>query len=418
MKKKYLQYLVTSTLLAAAVIVLTLPFWGCNEQANVEPLYNPSFSNVLAPVITSISPADSAFAGVDEITITGNNFPASAKEVSVFFGSVPATVLSVDTNKIVVKAPNLVSDSINIKVNKFNADKLSNVVLYKLISATLTFVKFNPLNTPYSLTFDKAGNAYVSLILDKTGAGIKKITPDGVISDFAPKGSETSWSSLKFGQAGELFAARRVKGIVTIAEGQTAKTWVSSSNGIGTIADFDFDADGNVWAGGDNASLYRVTAAKNVKSFAFKANIRSVRVYNSYLYVAGFKDGSEGVWRFQIVNSDSLGTEELYYDYKSSYPTGSIQAITFSADGDLYIGTDGVETIVIVKPDKSSKVLFEGILNPLNKSLFNSFYWGTGVYLYFIRQAVDATDAATAPVAIIKVNTKNILGGAPYYGNK
>jgi hypothetical protein len=417
MKKNYLQLPQTSITLAALVFVIVLLFWGCNEVENVTPLYDKTLSNVATPEIISISPADSAFAGVDEITINGNNFPASSSEVSVFFNNVPVTIISIDANKIVVKAPNLVSDSISIKVNKFRANKLSNVLLYKLISATLTFVKFNPLNTPYSVTFDKFGNAYVSLILDKTGAGIKKITPDGEITNFAPKGTETSWSSLKFGQSSDLYAARRVKGIVTIAEGATAKTWVSSSNGIGIVADFDFDPAGNIWAGGDNTSLYRVTQSKNVKAFAFTASVRAVRVYNNFLFVAGLKDGSEGVWRFPIVNSDSLGTGELYYDYKANYPTGSIQAITFSADGDLYIGTDGVETIVVVKSDKSSKILFDGILNPLNKSLFNSFYWGSGVYLYFIRQAIDATDAATAPVAIIKVNTKNILGGAPYYGN-
>jgi len=417
MKKNYLQLPQTSIALAALVFVFVLFFWGCNEVENVAPLYNKTFSNTAVPEIVSVSPADSAFAGVDEITINGNNFPSSPNELSVFFNTVPVTILSVDANKIVVKAPNLVSDSISVRINKFRADQLSNIVQYKLISATLTFVKFNPLNTPYSLTFDKVGNAYVSLVLDKTGDGIKKITPDGTITNFAPKGTETSWSSLKFGQSGNLYAARRVKGIVTIAEGQTAKTWVSSSNGVGTIADFDFDLTGNMWAGGDNASLYRITQAKNVKAFAFQANVRSVRVYNNYLFVAGLKDGSEGVWRFPIVNSDSLGTAELYYDYKTNYPTGAIQAITFSADGDLYIGTDGVETIVVVKPDKSSQVLFSGVLNPLNKSLFNSFYWGSGVYLYFIRQAIDATDAATAPVAIIKVNTKNTLGGAPYFGN-
>ncbi|MCK9209467.1 MAG: IPT/TIG domain-containing protein [Ignavibacteriaceae bacterium] len=417
MKKNYLQYPLTSKLLAAFVFVLVLVFWGCNEKNNVEPLYNPLFSNVLAPVITSVSPADSAFAGVDEITITGSNFPDSASGMAVYFNNVIAKIISLDANKVIVKAPNLVKDTINIKISKFSADKLSNFFSYKLISATVVFKEFKFNDTPFSLTFDKLGNAYVSYTVDSVGTGVKKIAPDGTITDFAPKGAETSWSSMKFGQSGDLYAVRGVKGIFKIAPNTTAATWVSSANGIGTIVDFDFDKNGIMWAAGNNVSLYRVTQAKNVKPFSFNANIRSVRVFNNYLYVGGAKDGAEGVWRFPIVNSDSLGTVEPYYNYSTSYPTGTIRGITFSADGDLYIGTDGVEIIVKVRPDKSSQVLFSGVLNPSDKCKFNSFFWrGSDVYLYLLRHAVNLNDTATPPEAIIKVNTLNNLGGAPYYG--
>ncbi|MFA6981270.1 MAG: IPT/TIG domain-containing protein [Ignavibacteriaceae bacterium] len=417
MKKKYLQYSLTSSLLAAVVFVLVLAFPGCNEKNNVEPLYNPTFSNTLAPVITSVSPADSAFAGVDELTITGSNFAVSADSMAVYFNNVKATILSLDANKVVVKAPNLVKDTINIKISKFNTDKLSNSFQYKLISATIVFKEFKFNDTPYSLTYDKLGNAYVSYQVDSIGTGVKKIAPDGTMTDFAPKGAETSWSSMKFGQSGDLYAVRGVKGIFKIAPNLAAATWVSSANGIGTIMDFDFDQNGNMWAAGNNASIYRATQTKNVKPFAFNANIRSVRVFNNYLYVGGAKNGVEGVWRFEIINSDSLGIAEEYYNYAATYPTGTIRGITFSADGDLYIGTDGVEMIVKVRPDKSSQVLFSGVLNPSNKCKFNSFFWQSGdVYLYLLRHAVNLNDTATPPEAIIKVNTLNNLGGAPYYG--
>ncbi|MCK9425585.1 MAG: IPT/TIG domain-containing protein [Ignavibacteriaceae bacterium] len=417
MKKKYLQYSLTSTLLAAFVFVLVLLFWGCNKQNNLEPLYNPSFSNVLAPIITSVSPADSAFAGVDEITITGSNFPDSASAMAVYFNNVIATIISLDANKVVVKAPNLVKDTISIKISKFSADKISNSLSYKLISATIVFKEFKFNDTPYSLTYDKFGNAYISYTVDSAGTGVKKIAPDGTMTDFAPKGAETSWSCMKFGQSGDLYAARGVKGIFKIAPNTIAATWVSSANGVGTITDFDFDQNGIMWAAGNNVSLYRVTQAKNVKAFAFNANIRSVRVFNNYLYVGCSKDGAEGVWRFAIINSDSLGIAEEYYNYAATYPTGTIRGITFSADGDLYIGTDGVEMIVKVRPDKSSQVLFSGVLNPSNKCKFNSFFWrGSDVYLYLMRHAVNLNDTATPAEAIIKINTLNNLGGAPYYG--
>jgi len=153
MKKKYLQYSLPSTLLAAFVFVLVLALPGCNEKNNVEPLYNPSFSNILAPVITSVSPADSAFAGVDELTITGSNFAVSADSMDVYFDNVKATILSLDANKVVVKAPNLVKDTISIKINKFNTDKLSNILSYKLISATIVFQEFKFYCWIYSTKF-------------------------------------------------------------------------------------------------------------------------------------------------------------------------------------------------------------------------------------------------------------------------
>lgn len=418
MKNKYLQYSLTSSLLAACVFVLVFFSLGCNEKNNLEPLYNPTFSNTLAPVITSVTPADSAFAGVDELTITGSNFAASADLMDVYFDNVKATILSLDANKVVVKAPNLVKDSINIKISKLvKTDKFSNLFQYKLISATIVFKEFKFNDTPYSLTYDKLGNAYVSYTVDSIGTGVKKIAPDGTVTDFAPKGAETYWTCLKFGQSGDLYVARGVKGIFKVAQNALATTWVSSANGIGTIVDFDFDQNGIMWAAGNNASVYSVTQTKNVKPFAFNANIRSVRVFNNSLYVGGVKNGVEGVWRFPIINSDSLGIAEEYYNYAATYPTGTIRGITFSADGDLYIGTDGVEMIVKVRPDKSSQALFSGVLNPSNKCKFNSFFWRSGdVYLYLLRHAVNLNDTSTPPEAIIKVNTLNNLGGAPYYG--
>lgn len=419
--KKYLQYSIAPALLPALALVLVLLLSGCNEKNNVEPLYNPTFSNILAPVITSVSPADSAFAGVDELTITGSNFAVSADSMSVYFNNVKATILSLEANKVVVKAPNLVKDTINIKISKFNTDKLSNFFQYKLISATIVFKEFKFNDTPYSLTYDKLGNAYVSYTVDTLSTGVKKIAPDGTVTDFAPKGTEISWSSLKLGQSGDLYAAKNNRGIWKIPQGSTPppnSPWVGPSNGlVENIADFDFDQNGNIWAGGPINSIYRITQNKNVKAFSFKASVRSVRVFNNYLYVAGLKDETESVWRFQIVNSDSLLAGELYYNFKAAYPVGTIRGITFSADGDLYIGTDGVEMIVKVRTDKSSQVLFSGVLNPSNKCKFNSFFWRSGdVYLYLLRHAINLNDSATPPEAIIKVNTLNNLGGAPYYG--
>ena len=416
MKKKYLQFPQTSLALAALGFFIVLLFWGCNEAESLNPLYDAAFSNASVPEIVSISPADSAFAGVDELTIIGHNFSTKAEDIKVYFNGLSAEIKSIDTNRIVLKAPNLPLDSIRVKIYKAGLDKFSAIQLYKLIPAFVIYQQFKINDTPYALTFDKDGNIYVSLTVNKAGVGIKKILPDGSVVDFAPKGAETFWSCLKFGKSGDLYAARSVKGIFKIAEGATSAVWVSSSNGIGSVTDFDFDQNGVMWAGGNNTSVYSITQAKGVKAFPFTGTVRTVRVFNNYLYVGGLSGGTEGVWRFAITDSSNLGASELYFDYQTAYPSGTIQGITFSADGDLVIGTDGSEPLIIVKPDKSSRVLFPGVLNTLGKSKFNSIFWGSGPHLYYVRQAIDLTDAASPAEAILKVNTKNSLGGAPNYG--
>jgi len=135
-------------------------------------------------------------------------------------------------------------------------------------------------------------------------------------------------------------------------------------------------------------------------------------------------DKSEIVWRFPIVNADSIGVAEVYFDfsaagYSSVVTPVTIQGITFSQDGFLYIGNDGTEPIIIVNPtDKSSAPLFPGVLNPTKKNKLIALFWGEGYYLYYVRQIIN-TDDKTVPLplsdAIIKVNTRKF--GAPYFGN-
>ncbi len=422
MKKNYLQLPQTSITLAVLVFVIVLLFWGCNEVENVAPLYNKTFSNVAVPELVSVSPADSAFAGVDEITITGHNFPTSPSEMAVYFNTINTTILSADTNKIVVKAPNLVKDTINIKISKFTAERISNIITYKLISATKTIKEFSAGNRPYMITLDNTGNLYYNSTRDNVSEGIIKITPAGIASEYAKKGGETFYSSLKFAKADGLLGARKVTAIFKVAEGVAPVTFVSGFSK--TIIDFDYDSNGSIWAVSTQDQIYRINpATKDKKTFVRSGQFRTCRVFNNYLYAAGQKsttDNSEMVWRYQIVNADSIGPAEVYFEFTSAgYSSATIQGITFSQDGFLYIGNDGVEPIIIVNPnDKSSAPLFPGVLNPTKKNKLVSLFWGEGYFLYYVRQIIN-TDDKTAPLplsdAIVKVNTRKL--GAPYLGN-
>jgi len=86
-------------------------------------------------------------------------------------------------------------------------------------------------------------------------------------------------------------------------------------------------------------------------------------------------------------------------------PNGpGVQCITFSSDGDLYIGTDAPEGVVVVHQGGASQPLYPGTLSPEPVA----FAWGKGSNLYIARLG------ATSVHEMLVVNTLKL--SAPYYG--
>ena len=95
------------------------------------------------------------------------------------------------------------------------------------------------------------------------------------------------------GPDGFLYAARVVKAIYRIpVGGGTSSIWISFGQ-LGTIFDFEFDANGNIWAGGNNDFVNSIKPDKTSKQFALVGNVRSVKVNNNFLYVAGTFNNAE-----------------------------------------------------------------------------------------------------------------------------
>ena len=371
---------------------------GCNEEPPAS-LYSDTYTSRPQPVVTTVNPASVALAGVTTITITGTNFSAVAAENQVYFDATPATILTASTTQLTVRAPNLVKDTVQLRVSVYKSDKYSDAKQYKLLAAVMDFGGLAKTDEPYAVTADAAGNIYVSI----SASGVKKITPAGVKTDYATHAAGvTKWSAMKIGPGGVLYSARILRVIYTTPAGGGAPAiWVTGS-AIGNIYDLDFDAEGNCWAGGNNASVYRVKQDKSIKAFPFTCNARSMRVYNGYLYVGGKVDTTEGVWRAQIINADSLGTFEQYYNFSASYSGYVVNAVTFAADGDMYIGTDAAAAVVVVHPNKSAEPLYPGLFSPTTLL----FTWGKNDDMYLVR-------SVNTPQLIKSTMLKN---GAPYYG--
>ncbi|HNY92591.1 MAG TPA: IPT/TIG domain-containing protein [bacterium] len=394
-------------ILAAALMIVLA---GCDKDEYPPSLYDPDYVSKGAAVISSVNPSALALSGVTEIVINGTNFSPVKENNLVFFNAEKGTVLEATESMLKVRAPIYASDSVALRIAVQGAVLFSNIWPYKLEPAQEPLVKFTTAEVPYAVATDAEGNVYTSMVLSNAGAGVKKIAAGSdKFVDFAPKGGETYYSAMKIGPGNTLYGVRNVKGIFTYKAGD-AKPAVFASSGLGNIIDIDFDANKNVWGVGNNTDVYRVKPDKSVAKFAFKANLRAVRVYNNYLYVAGDIDKVVKVWRFPI-NGDELGAVEEVFNFTDKVGANfAIYCITFSADGYMYIGTDAPAAIYLLTPGGALEALYPGQFVP--KVI--SFAWGLGTDLFMTREVTIEAEKVKYQQLIFRINTQK--EGAPQFG--
>lgn len=403
-----------------AIIFLTI--FGCKEEPTPS-LFDgvPTGPIGATPTITSISPPDSARGGVDLITITGTNFSADVNRNFVFFNNRSVPIVSATSTSLVIKAPTLSSDTAKYELGKFrvstlDAELYSNEVQYKLKPVVYQFFRFTQYQRPYSFLIDASRNIFISMTNESgVGLGVKKLSPERQLTDYAPKGSETYWIAMRFGPGGILLTVRQdnVRAIFQIpAGGGTPSTYVALPNTTAKIASIDFDANNNLWIGGNNTAIYKVKSDKSITPYSFTGNITALRVFNNALYTAVKTDTLTVVQSFPIDANGNLGSPSVYFDYSKNYGSGNINAIEFAIDGTMYLATNNVNSpIVVVNPDKTSEVLFPGVLATA-PALFLG--WGENGYLYYTRGL--RTDATGGEIlqSILRLTVQK--QGAPYYG--
>lgn len=401
MNHSRLQLVVISALVA-------MLFAGCVEETG--SLYDPSHSLGRAPVISSMTStlrADSAIAGYDTLTITGANFAPIAQDNWVFFNSGQRAPFQATETELRVRPTLNFGDSVDIRIGTRLSDSLSlGPVYYKVGRAVAEFSGLAD-STAHAMATDAAGNLYVSIGKNGVDAGVFRATPDGGRSPYAPASAGISnWTGLKMGPGGYLYAVRGVRAIYRANPGGGALSiWTQITSPAGVlISDIDFDAVGNLWCVGNNKSIYCVRPARTVKATPDTANIRSVRVFNGYLYYSAAVNGLNKIWRAQIL-VDSLATPEVYFDFDAAY--GSLgyvpEAITFSSDGYLFIATSRPEGVVIVSPSMTTAApYFEytALVNPAMKWLA----WGSENSLY----------GSSGNGLLLRFHTRQT--SAPYYG--
>jgi hypothetical protein len=345
MKKEYASRIMIAgviTLLGCCLLFLA----GCKEEKGTS-LYDLVTPGKPQPIIdTIISATPTAYAGVTMLTLKGQNFSTTNDENKVFFATTLANVLTSSATQITMVPPLFSKDTlVSVKVNVVGAQLYSNAKLFKIALAVRDFDSLRTGEEPWGTAVDATGNFYVSIVSNGTGIGVKKFALNGTRSNYAPRKFETKYSSLRFSPGGVLYGAWNIQALVQFPGGNADPVlWVALAAGI-SIYDFDFDAQGNIWAAGNNTDVYRIKPDKSVQSFPLSAYIRSVRINSGYAYFAGktYPDSLEKIIRCKIVSSDSLGSPEVIYNFSSSSlnPGGkSVYSMAFTSQGDLFVGTD------------------------------------------------------------------------------
>jgi len=392
------------------ISLMTLLFiLGCTPDTTPS-LYDNVGESLPPAEITSITPA-SGYAGVTVITIDGNNFAPIAEDNSVYFGPAIAEILSASETQLIVRAPIIYGDSLRVYTKKNGAELYSNTKHCQLSNAVNEYYPFFSYQAPYSATSDLEGNIYFSLTENGTGVGVWKISADSSnLTQFAPIKSETFYNDLKYHSDGYLLgvALRYKFAIFQINEGEVPVVWATASDRKLVFQAIDFDANKNLWAGGKGGKIASFTPDKTYAEFEYDNEVKSLRVFDNYLYAISNSEAGDDVVRFQIFSSDSLGAPESVFNFSNNVgdPTIAANSLTFSADGDMYIGTNASDGVMVVYLDGSFGTWYEGLILPD----IISFTWTTGTNVFATRKAVEGISEQS----IYKIDMER--AGAPEYG--
>jgi hypothetical protein len=394
------------------VLVSMAVMIGC-EYDVAEPQWDKPLTTTTSPRISAIDPAQEAKAGVNTITIRGENFAAPPDSNEAYFDNQRAEIVSTSSTSITVRRPNLVDDSVFIKVVSNKALVVAKFGPYKIYPVFQRNGAFRDNIVLNALAVDNGDNLYV-VYGDSSTPRIFKVTPDEQ-RILVARASRLPTEG-RFGPDGRLYLLGNNRSIdVVDVQAGTAAQWLRLPSGR-IVRVGDFDANGYFYVGGTRSDLVVIAPNLSVSPTGIYASddIVAVRVYSGYLFVASRVPTSGGgppapasIWKHQIDASGNVGAKELVLDMSgTAFASRTIRAITFSADGTMYIGTDSSDPILIVNPvTRSVDYFYKNILPPYCKN----FYWGRGTYLYLL--SGNSNPAQEWNIYRVDIGT----AGAPYY---
>ena len=381
-----------------AFMVLILFVTGCKYDV-AEPPWEQDFVNPPTPVITEIQPANVAPAGINTITIVGENFAETVEDNKVYFDNVNAEIITASTNSIKVYRPNMVSDSSTIWVVSYDAIVTAKYAPYKIDQVMERYGEFRDNNQLGAIAVDQDENMYAIEITT-----VYKIAPDGEKIFIGQIGGNAY--DARIGPSGELVILMNSNVISQMddATGEVTK-WAEVAK---RVRYGDFDSQGNFYATGRKAGLYIVAQGDTVgESVTVEGTTNAylndivywVRAYHDnhtgkeYIYLlVELSDPDENnpgiaIWRHEILDANgNLSERELVLDWSTTDEFADSNPATFAVTEDsdgtiIYVGSDSTDPILMFDPDKNSQdILYKGIL----PSSAQKLEWGNANYLYMV----------------------------------
>ena len=395
--------LIIIALLIAAVGCMT----GC-EWDGPTAMWDQPYNQASAPVITEIDP-DVASAGVNTITIMGENFSTDPERIKVYFDGKGVELISNTTTSVQVRRPNVIGDSITVKVINQDALEIGEFGPYQVDPVHETFGLFVPGEELSALAVDDAENVYV---IARTPNTIYKVTPEGIQTAIGT--SSYIVSNAKIAPDGTLLLMVNRRNVfkMNLETGEVVE-WTKLSK---KVSNGDFDSNGILYAGTRKSDLLVVAADGTDKQIGVYAsdNILGIRVFNGYVYLLVVLDNPDednpetAIWRHQILDANgSLGDRELVLNWAETGEYAEAESeplsFTFDTEGNMYIGTDNENPIFMLQADGTHNVFYKEILPTTAQKLV----WGTGNYMYMIQGGETSN--------CLRIDTGSI-SGAPYYG--
>lgn len=416
--------------------------FSCEEPNYPDNIYDENVEGLPDPVISSVSPDDSAFAGIGILTITGENFSTANDRNLVYFNGNAGIVQSSATTQLVVKAPNLVADSVKIQLAVIGAYNFAEWDNYKLYSPVNLWGGFDQLATSlWGIEVDNNENLIVS---DQKEEILYRVFSTGdkdsvIYADYGPRNRA---DAIRLGPNNQYYMAMNYKKVYRIEEGGNEIAFASVPGNVRATS-LDFDEYGNLYVGGKSNILYKInvlngeTTLINASTLPEGILIIAIRVFDGYVYSMGKYSGTDtntvtnGIWRNEILNADSLGKTELVIDWDAALGGNATKPLdlTFASDGVMIIGVDYVDpsSITTLGPGlyELQPPYFAGTPTPIYEEVYSApaskITWGNGNYLY-----INNRNTASEPEGVSwdydPVKQRGLYRidmaktGAPYYG--
>lgn len=420
----------TFTLIMTVLIAFTL--FTCEYDDYPDPIWDEDDAGNATPVITSVSPANLAYEGITEVTITGTGFSAVPSQNQVTFNGFAASIDEAKSSatQIVLTTPVFITESKGEEYNSVDSVKILVAAQGAYVGATYDqvfkveraviklggFVGEAPAKNANAITSD--GNRIFVTAEDKN---IYVIDAAGERSVFGTTAT-TIINDLKMGPDSAVYFARGIPYVYRYdPAGGSAIRWHRVGSKIRCL---DFDENQDIYCGGANDSLYWVDVDNEFNRGVAPAedySYVSIRVYDGYVYVVGTYTGgdatvspTQALWRHEILaGQDTLGAREVVYDWSDwAYSDEQdIASMVVDENGLFYLGTStgSGPAIVTLDPGTGTTGIF---YDAVTAAPIEHMFMGEDNYIYAITVDADNTDEITTiPVRIAQGNN-----GAPYYG--